>query len=289
MSWTVLKSKEDASVNFIKDMPDGGKLECRFVRRCPEYAIIYLSSHTGCKHACRFCHLTQTGQTMFTPATLEELKDQFSVVLAYMDEFEPPADRININFMARGEALSSPVILNEFDDLASFIETDILARNMTVRFNISSIFPKDSETVDLVEKFGKWPVVFYWSLYGLDTSFRKKWVPKASQVDAVVERLKVWQENTGQEIVFHWAFIEGHNDKVEDVQNLTSWIAQTGLKGRFNLVRYNSHSAKTGREPSEDVLKVLFDTLLPAMSVPGSRIVPRVGFDVAASCGMFVE
>src|SRR5437588_13051932 len=55
------KSGLDASVNW--DRPaDVGRIEARYVRRCPDYFVVYLSSQTGCAQRCRMCHLTATGQ-----------------------------------------------------------------------------------------------------------------------------------------------------------------------------------------------------------------------------------
>ena len=288
MEWSVHKSEQDASVNFVQSAFDGGMWECRFVQRDPSYAIAYVSSHSGCRHACRFCHLTQTGQTMFTPSTIPQLIEQLDRVLEHVDSgIVPP--HLNINFMARGEALSNPLLVKDFGKFAQHAQDQTQRRGMSVRYNISTIFPLDSEGVDLVKAFGEHPVTFYWSLYALDARFRKRWLPRAQDPFVVADRLRAWQEATGREIVFHWAFIEGENDSIAQVQEVRTWIEEQGLFGRFNLVRYNSHNARTGKEPDEDVLRSLFDEIVPAMKIGGSRIVPRVGFDVAASCGMFIS
>lgn len=288
MVWQVLQSEQDASVNFTRETEDGGMVECRFVRREPCYAIAYLSSHTGCKHACRFCHLTQTRQTTFTPVSTAGLLDQLDCVLAHLDT-QPPAQRLHINFMARGDALSSRVVTEDFAAFAGPATAAIRARGMEPRFNISSIFPRDGAGVDLVEAFGGWPVIFFWSLYSRNPQFRKRWIPRGQAPEAVLDKLLAWQAATGREVVLHWAFIAGENDDPAELAATRDWLKQSGLVARFNLVRYNPFSTRQGRETEAAHLEALFDSLAPAMRAPGSRIVPRVGFDVAASCGMFVQ
>lgn len=114
MSWRVLRSSEDRSVNFVRDAGDGGLFEARFVARSDDYAIAYLSSHSGCRLACRFCHLTQTGQTGFMPASLWDLGGQLMRVLQHMDEegLRPPAAARELHG-ARGAA-GEPAPLCEF-------------------------------------------------------------------------------------------------------------------------------------------------------------------------------
>ena len=62
-----------------------------------------------------------------------------------------------------------------------------------------------------------------------------------------------------------------------------------GLRTRFNAVRYNSFSPAQGQEPDERTLAYLTAKLSQAFGDERSRIVPRVGMDVSASCGMFVN
>src|SRR5881398_1507261 len=96
--FTAYKSGLDASVNW--DRPaDVGRLEARYVRRCPDYFVVYLSSQTGCAQACRMCHLTATGQTHLRDVTHEELLAQADTVLDHYRRETPPARVVHFNFM----------------------------------------------------------------------------------------------------------------------------------------------------------------------------------------------
>lgn len=287
MRWDVLRSTEDRSVNFVRDAPDGGSFEARFVARTDAYAIAYVSSHSGCRLACRFCHLTQTGQTMFRPATHWDLMSQLMRVLQHMDEERIRPPRLNINFMARGEPLANPYITDDFAVFAARATEETRRRGMEVRFNISSVFPADQD-VDLVKSFGAWPVTPYWSLWSVDAKFRKRWLPRAEPPKRSLDRLLAFQAETGREVVLHWGLIAGQNDREEDLAGIVSLLEGSGLRARLNLVRYNSFSDRTGQEAGSERLDRFLSKLGPMLGLPGSRVVPRVGRDVFASCGMFV-
>ena len=130
---------------------------------------------------------------------------------------------------------------------------------------------------------------FYYSLYSTNERFRKRWIPKALPVHIALEKLKEYQDakTVPDPVVLHWAFIEGENDSVEDVEATIQAVQDSGVAGRFNLVRYNPPNDKS-RESSPEVLQRNFDIINDAFRHPRSQIVPRVGFDVKASCGMFV-
>lgn len=291
LNFEILKSTEDWSVNFISD----NNLECRYVRRVPEYFIVYLSSHNGCNKACRFCHLTQTKQTDFEHTTIEEYLEQGLAVLDYYNTIAKNthgiAKKVNFNFMARGEPLANKYLLANAPLLLSQLDEEAKKLNLETNFNISSIMPEEVLNHNLKDVFKDVEQThsIYYSLYSLEQQFRKRWLPKAIDPDTALTQLKEWQDVTKQLVVFHWAFIEGENDSTCQINNILDKVNKYGINAKFNLVRYNPYSINQGIESSEEVIQRNFSIIQQHFNHPDSRIVPRVGFDVKASCGMFID
>jgi 23S rRNA (adenine2503-C2)-methyltransferase len=104
LDFNVHHSAEDDSVNFVAGVGFAA-FEARYVRRSDDYFIAYLSSHTGCDRACRFCHLTAMGETSMAWAGMPDFMAQAHRVLShYILEVDTPADRVHFNFMARARA-----------------------------------------------------------------------------------------------------------------------------------------------------------------------------------------
>lgn len=286
----ILKSAQDKSVNFIKE----NKQESRFVQRTNDYFIVYLSSHNGCNKACRFCHLTQSKQTDFIETTIPEFLEQARFPIEHYKSLvasgQEPSEKLHFNFMARGEPLASQQLLNNASELISGLKNETNGLNLRVNFNISTIGPQEIEKLEFTDIFRGHmdDVVIYYSLYSVKEDFRKRWLPKALPVDSMLKKLKSWQD-AGGEVVLHWAMIGGENDTPEDVQAIIDKLQDFGIKAKFNLVRYNPFSENQGVESSEEVLQERFNFLANYLKHPHSRIVPRVGFDVKASCGMFIS
>lgn len=285
-----LDSKLDASVNWIFD----NGVEARYVQRVQDYFIVYLSSQTGCNKACRFCHLTQTKQTSFQQVTLEEYKQQAEVVLAHYDDLVSkgmhPATRVNFNFMSRGEPLANPVVLENLIGLEKVLGELAIRRGLTFKLKVSSIVPEEAVTRGLYNVFkGTTNSQLYYSLYSMYSQFRKRWLPKAANVDTVMEQIRFIQDKEPKfSVVLHWALIEGENDSANDVDYIGEVIRYYGIKARFNLVRYNPYSEDQGKESVPEVLDARLKQMSFYMRVDGSKMIPKVGFDVQASCGMFV-
>jgi adenine C2-methylase RlmN of 23S rRNA A2503 and tRNA A37 len=294
---TVLKSNLDASVNWVSKY-GRGNLETRFVRKRDDYFIAYVSSHSGCTMGCKQCFLTQQGQTTFDHTTPALYGKQLQMVLDhYATEAEsgkPAAARVNINFMARGEPLANKYVVLDYKSVFEEFAKRVTAYDLVPKVNISTIMPHTVATRKLSEIFGETPTHVYYSLYSLDDKFRREWMPNAMPVETSLDKLKEYEESTLARglkfpVTFHWAFIEGQNDNLDSVKAIAKMLRRWGFQSKFNLVRYNPHPSSNSREPSEECLEELFEVMSSAFDTDRSYKVPRVGNDVFASCGMFVE
>lgn len=278
-----LRSKIDASINFSRKDARGGMVETRFVRRVEERFIVYISSMLGCDKACRFCHLTQTGQLNATLLSEEEMLEQAKVVLAGSDF--SGAKTVHFNFMARGEAMSNPAVGRTlFKKLATLAAT----YGLRSRIKISTILPLDVWTTrpsDLWDQDCP-PVDIYYSLYSVDDIWRRRWIPKAVHPAEAMEWLVRFQAETGQRVILHWALIDGENDGVEQAAATAALANASGLRAEFNLVRYNPANGKSS-ESSEERIADYFEAI--SEMLPGrSRRIAKIGPDVRASCGTFL-
>jgi adenine C2-methylase RlmN of 23S rRNA A2503 and tRNA A37 len=285
--FTEHRSEVDASVNW--DRPaDVGRLEARYVRRGPDYFVVYLSSQTGCAQACRMCHLTATGQTRHRDATVGELVEQARVVLDHYRRLNQPARTVHFNFMARGEPLASRVLVAEADTLLGELARRAVAQHLRPRFLVSTIFPREFGDRPLEDVFVTHHPDIYYSVYSVSERFRRRWLPKAQPAEVALDRLVSWQRGTHKIVSLHHAFIAGENDSEGDVHAICDAVEERGLMVHVNVVRYNPHDpARHGVEPPEEVIQrnaQIYRDRLPNAHV---SVISRVGFDVAASCGMF--
>lgn len=264
----------DGSINYVWALPGGGVLEAREVRREEGELIIYISSQDGCKQACRMCHLTQTGQTSGGNATPAQMLQQFCYVL---NRTTKPVDRVNVNFMARGEPLANPYVDDEL------LMQMYLATCYPVRFKISTIMPR--EDPDLVRRFHRSQPDLYYSLYSVDPTFRKRWFPRALDPQHALAKLKAWQDFTHKIPRLHLALIKGWNDYEQSIEQTIQAVLGTGLRVDWNIVRYNPFD-ETSEEGDWALAAELLRSARYAQNV---QVVNRVGPQVAASCGMFTD
>ena len=297
--WLKLESKEDHSVNFIRDYKNG-KLECRYVRRDTEHVSAYISSQSGCSMLCKMCHLTAQGELTDDAADHASIIDQFLTVLNHYAECIPSqgaAKRININLMARGEPLDNACIYAEPSFLCLRLYALAEMYNLQVRINLSTIMPRSlyknvensMHDSSFMQRFNIPDLSIYYSLYSTNTEMRAKWLPNAMPLKLALQHLSHWQHSEKElnDLVIHFPYIEGVNDSVEDTRSIVAILNQFDLKPRFNIVRFNSPNSNY-KESDESIVKRNFEMLCRAYPNERNKIVDRVGFDVKASCGMFI-
>lgn len=281
-------SGQDASVNW--DRPaDVGRLEARYVRRRPDYFVAYLSSQTGCAQGCRMCHLTATGQTRLRDATFGELIEQAATVLEHYRREAEPARTVHFNFMARGEPLASRVLLAEGDRLLGELSRLAVALGLRPRHLVSTIYPRSLADRPLEDVFVVHHPEIHYSVYSVSERFRRRWLPTALPAGAALDRLASWQRSTQKFVTLHHAYIAGENDAEGDVHAICDAVEERRLAVHVNIVRYNPHDpARHGAEPPDAVIER--NAAIYRERLPGARVgvIPRVGYDVAASCGMFL-
>src|SRR5262249_44568002 len=160
-----------ASVNFVRPA-DVGRIEARYVRRAEDYVVVYLSSQTGCRQACRMCHLTATSQTRLRDTSLDEILEQADCVLDHY-RTQPPARSVHFNFMARGEPMLSEVILNDSGALFDALWRRADALGLLPRFLVSTILPEEHGERPLEDVFRRYHPEIYYSLYSMAPEFRR--------------------------------------------------------------------------------------------------------------------
>lgn len=288
----VLKSATDESVNLVQPKGDGF-FESRYVRRADDYLVCYLSSHSGCNRGCRMCHLTATRQTMFEHATAEDYYNQAKLVLdhyaAVTATGRPRADSVNFAWMSRGEPLANEHLIDDPDRVFSLLYKLACRHSLYAKFNISTIMPRTLDRASrLVDIFTFVTPTIYYSLYSVDSTFRAKWLPAAMPVEEALADLKRYQDFSKKILKIHFALIEGENDKAGQIIDCIEAIQRHQLVVEVNLVRYNPLGPDAGKEASEGAYRQAEALFKSAFGLAHVQTVQRVGFDVKASCGMFV-
>lgn len=275
----ILTSNIDRSVNFVEEQLIGF-IESRYVRKVDDYFIAYLSSQTGCNRGCTFCHLTATNQTRSLDCTHEDFMEQARTVFEHYTK-DKPARYMHYNFMARGEALANRNLMDHSAELLMDLGQLALDHGVKPKFNISTIMPVTMKR-RLIDIFPIVTPTIYYSMYSADDAWRKRWMPAAMPVDDAIHQLREYQNVSKKIIKIHGAFIRGENDSEAAVSDMIDKILD--LNAEFNIVRYNPHSPDQGDE-SPRIAEILaqLQECMPA------KIIPRVGPDVQASCGMFIH
>lgn len=297
----ILKSKIDKSINIINN-----NYESRFVQRSDNYFIVYVSGHNGCSQFCRMCHLTHTRQTSMADADIENMANQIKgTIEAALDNQSinvGALKKVHINFMARGDALLNQYVASRWNELeqrlSSIVHSALQRTDIPVLYLVSTIFPSSlntEQTMNILKQFvaADNPPRLYWSAYPMITDKeRARWLPMATNInksldffDAYGYMLEVAGKPRKNKI--HFALIEHQNIDIAH-QVFSQKLRQDGGEPKhINLVLYNPPFAGHSNEASEQDYRKVSGIYRDAGHTV--KIIPRVGTDVKASCGTFVN
>jgi adenine C2-methylase RlmN of 23S rRNA A2503 and tRNA A37 len=210
-------------------------------------------------------------------------------VLDYYRRETAPARVVHFNFMARGEPLANRALLSDADGLLGELSRLAVALRLRPRHLVSTIYPRTLEHRPLEDVFvTHHPDIFY-SIYSMSPRFRRRWLPRALPAEEALDRLASWQRSTHKIVSLHHAYIAGENDAEGDVHAICDALEERRLMVHVNIVRYNPFDpSRHGVEPPVAIIErnaAIYRSRLPNACV---SIIARVGFDVAASCGMFL-
>jgi adenine C2-methylase RlmN of 23S rRNA A2503 and tRNA A37 len=214
--------------------------------------------------------------------------EQTRTVLDHYRREASPARSVHFNFMARGEPLANKALRSDADSLLGELSRLAVALDLRPRHLVSTIYPRELGDQALEDIFVIHHPDIYYSIYSMSERFRRRWLPKALPAEEALDRLTSWQRSTHKIVSLHHAYIAGENDAEGDVHAVCDALEERGLMVHVNIVRYNPYDpSRHGVEPPEAVIErnaSIYRSRLPNAHV---SIIPRVGFDVAASCGMF--
>jgi 23S rRNA (adenine2503-C2)-methyltransferase len=286
-----LKSLCEPSTNFL--IPYGkGIIETRYVRKANDYVACYVSSHNGCKMGCLMCHLTHNEDITMNHVNIPTYLHQIRTVLNHYAETSSgqTANRCNVNFMAKGDALANKYLVNQYPELFNGMKEVCADYGLTVKPNVSTIMPFTVAKRDLSGIFCGYPAYLYYSLYSINTEFRSKWLPNAIPYQEALDKLAEFQESDPHKnvITFHWAFIKGQNDHLDEVKELAKILKDYNFHGKLNIVRFNPHPDVSDKETEFEKIQELFNVVADVFKNPKSYIVPRLDVSTKTPCGMFV-
>ena len=169
--------------------------------------------------------------------------------------------------MARGEPLANKWIINTYADVYDRLYRVADRNELRLKMNVSTIMPWIIRDHRLKDVFHGRPTHVYYSLYSMNDDFRRQWIPNAMPLEWALDKLKDYETsvrgNMDTPITFHWAYIKGHNDSVQEAMKIADLLKTYQFNAKFNLVRFNPHPnlSTTGvQEPSEERLKELSES-----------------------------
>lgn len=252
-------------------LADGESVEAVLIRE-RERSTLCLSTQVGCAVKCSFCATGLHGYTRnLNPS---EIVDQ----ALYLMSEEDFGDRTpNIVFMGMGEPFRN------YD--ATVKSVRLLMEKEGIGIGARKITVSTVGEVDGIQKFARegWQVRLSVSLHAANDELRSKLVPlnRKYPLNKLIAAVHEYITETGRQLTFEWALLNGVNDRPEDARELVQLIR--GTKAMVNLIPYNPVSGLGYQPPSRERCIAFRDALIERSVACTLR--KERGQDIDAACG----
>jgi len=252
-------------------LSDGETVEAVLIRE-KERSTLCLSTQVGCAVKCSFCATGLHGyKRNLSPS---EIIDQALYLMSDSDV----GDRTpNIVFMGMGEPFRN------YD--ATIKAVRLLMEGEGMGIGARKITVSTAGEVDGIRKFTRedWQVRLSVSLHAANDELRSELVPlnRKYPLRKLMAAVHEYVAETGRQLTFEWALLNGVNDRPEDARELVRLIR--GTKASVNLIPYNPVSGLGYTPPSRERC-IAFRDVLVERSVACTLRKER-GQDIDAACG----
>lgn len=275
-----IKSSLDKTVKYVFRLNDGVIMETSYIDNGTGKDIICVSSQTMCSMGCSFCHLTDyVGKVKLRNMNFSEIIE--SVDFIYRDLNLVNNRLLLVSYMGMGEA-----VMNSDNVLISMKK--LMQSYENIRFGMATSLPKGKwkNFIKIAEvvKESKIPLKIHLSLHYTRDLQRNEFMPGSLNIKPSISALEFYHQITGNPVEIHYTLIKGQNDTIEDSWNLISLIENREIPVKF--LRFSPKENDDNEETDKKRISY-FREKLEESGIKTEYYEPP-GFDVAASCGMFL-
>jgi len=255
---------------------------------------VFASCSVGCPVNCAFCYLTTKG-FKYERLDYQEITSNINDAIEMELIRRPELMKIpmNISWMGMGDAwLDLDTISNVVSDVMLDWKNVLNFEGVDISTTLPTISNRDITNIKDINKTlldsGKLSVkeenrshvrVFY-SLHSLKNEVRKRLIPRTLDLHISLPYL----EDLGKKfnVIYHYMFLEGINDKPEDIDALIRYF-RAGDK-QLRILRYNKcpNSKFDESRNFNNIIKKLL------AEIPNLKVQISPGGEVKAACGMFI-
>lgn len=274
-----IQKSSDGTTKFLLRLADGEHVETVIIpsegRDGKTRISQCLSCQVGCAMGCAFCATGQMG--LIRNMTMGEILGQVLVARDYLGDtrLDWPILR-NLVFMGMGEPLAN------LDNVIPALQ--VLNHDKGLNFSPRRITVSTCGLKNGLERLGESGLAFLAvSLHAPDQDLRSEIMPIAAKwpLDEMLDALASYPLKTRERITFEYLLLGGINDSPRHAKKLAALMGK--VKGKLNLIVYNSSPGSTFKAPSEDTV-LAFEKILWNHNITAIRRKSKGG-DIAAACG----